>query len=54
MEESQTKNSSILSYLWSILMIICISLLTLHLVLLTRSFVGDNKQLIEKTFTIRK
>lgn len=54
MEKPQTKSSLILNYFWSILMIICIGLLTAHLVLSVKTTNEKNDQLIEKTFTISK
>ena len=54
MAKSDSKTSSFLSYLWSILMIVCILLLTVHLVLSTKEISGGSPQTIENTFTSRK
>jgi len=54
MEKSQPKNSSLLDYVWPVLMIICLGLLTAQLVISSQSSDGNNKQLIEKTYTKRK
>jgi len=53
MAKSKSENSSGLNYLWSILMIICISLLTFHLILSAKSTAKDNNNIIEQTFVKR-
>ena len=54
MAKSISKGSSFLSYLWSVLMLICISLLTIHLILSIPSSEENSEKLIEETFTDRK
>lgn len=54
MAKSDSKIDSFLSYFWSILMMTCILLLTLHLIISTNERSSGNVQMIEKTFTSRK
>lgn len=53
MAKSISKGSAFLSYLWSILMFICIVLLFAHLVWSAKATIGESDQLIEKTYTTR-
>ena len=50
MEKSNFTKSSNLDYLWSILMIICITLLATHLVISSKSSASENDQIIKRTF----
>ncbi len=53
MEKSNSRKSSNLDYLWSILMIICISLLATHLVITSKLSASENDQIIKRTFVSR-
>jgi hypothetical protein len=54
MAKSDSKKSSGINYLWSVLMIICILLLTAHLIISAKLSIGKSDTTIEKTFTERK
>ena len=53
MANNKSKSSSSIDYIWSILMIICISLLTVHLVISAKSTAGKDNKVIEQTFVKR-
>ncbi len=52
MAKADKKESNVvLSYVWSILMFLCIALLLGHLIQSTDTTVQDNTSIISKTFT---